>query len=279
MIELPEAVVLAHQLEQEFQGKKITGAEAMQSPHKFAFFNGDPAAYNALLTGRMVQAVEQHGGHVEFVMDGGLRLDFNDGTNFSYIAPGGKCPPKHQLLLEFEDDSALAVKVQMYGALMAFREGEYDNPYYLVGYQKPDALGDEFSQAYFKKLLAESDLKKLSAKAFLATEQRIPGVGNGVTQDILWRAKLNPRTKMATLDARQEAALYRALRETLAQMAAQGGRDMEKNIYGNAGGYKTVMSKNNAELVCPACGGGVKKEAYLGGSVYYCPSCQPQAVR
>ena len=35
-----------------------------------------------------------------------------------------------------------------------------------------------------------------SAKAFLATEQRIPGLGNGCLQDILFRAGLNPRKKL-----------------------------------------------------------------------------------
>ena len=27
---------------------------------------------------------------------------------------------------------------------------------------------------------------------------------------------------------------------------------------------------------CPACGGAKTKEAYLGGSVYVCPACQPR---
>ena len=34
------------------------------------------------------------------------------------------------------------------------------------------------------------------------------------------------------------------------------------------------MSKNNKEMICPACGGTIKKEAYLGGNIYYCPVCQ-----
>lgn len=42
------------------------------------------------------------------------------------------------------------------------------------------------------------------------------------------------------------------------------------------GGYCTIMSKNGMKSGCPACGGPIVKAAYLGGSVYYCPVCQPE---
>ena len=34
------------------------------------------------------------------------------------------------------------------------------------------------------------------------------------------------------------------------------------------------MSKNTLASGCTACGGEIVKETYLGGAVYYCPSCQ-----
>lgn|GEM_PF-2077218 len=36
-------------------------------------------------------------------------------------------------------------------------------------------------------------------KAFLATEQRIPGLGNGVLQDILWTARIHPKLHKCAL--------------------------------------------------------------------------------
>ena len=29
------------------------------------------------------------------------------------------------------------------------------------------------------------------------------------------------------------------------------------------------------EQPCPACGGSIIREAYMGGNVYFCPNCQP----
>lgn len=155
----------------------------------------------------------------------------------------------------------------------AFRD-TLDNPYYLGALSKPSPLGDGFDAAYFDRLVAGAK-PNLSAKAFLATQQRIPGLGNGVLQDILFNARIHPKRKMATLGERELDALFGAVKSTLAEMTAVGGRDTEKDLFGNSGGYKVVLSKNTYADPCPVCGGALVKEAYLGGAVYYCPHCQP----
>jgi len=37
---------------------------------------------------------------------------------------------------------------------------------------------------------------------------------------------------------------------------------------------ETILSKNTVNNPCPNCGGKIGKEAYLGGAVYFCSSCQ-----
>jgi formamidopyrimidine-DNA glycosylase len=74
-------------------------------------------------------------------------------------------------------------------------------------------------------ILFDENTGSLSAKAFLATEQRIPGLGNGVLQDILWKSRIHPRRKMADLSDRAIQAMYGAVKSVLAEMAARGGRD------------------------------------------------------
>jgi formamidopyrimidine-DNA glycosylase len=61
----------------------------------------------------------------------------------------------------------------------------------------------------------------------------------------------------------------------LQAMVSQGGRDTETDLFGQPGGYQTVLSKNTVDKPCPVCAALIKKEAYLGGSIYYCPGCQP----
>lgn len=61
-------------------------------------------------------------------------------------------------------------------------------------------------------------------------------------------------------------------------MTEAGGRDTERDLFGNPGGYKTALSANTVGAYCPACGENIKKEAYLGGSIYYCEGCQEKSV-
>jgi formamidopyrimidine-DNA glycosylase len=64
------------------------------------------------------------------------------------------------------------------------------------------------------------------------------------------------------------------VKTTLSAMATQGGRDTELDLFGHPGGYKTILCKNTVNKPCPVCGITIKKEAYMGGSVYYCEKCQ-----
>jgi formamidopyrimidine-DNA glycosylase len=186
---------------------------------------------------------------------------------------GEKLPQKHQLLLEFDDGTAMSSTIQMWGGLFCFSKGEKCGfPDYNLAKERPSPLSPEF-RVYFDGLFDENT-GKLSAKAFLATEQRIPGLGNGVLQDILWTAKIHPRRKMVDIPPAEIEQMFHAIGFVLQHMIDRGGRDTERDLYGCFGGYKTILSKNTVDTPCPACGTVIVKEPYLGGSIYYCGSCQ-----
>ncbi|HYK88681.1 MAG TPA: zinc finger domain-containing protein, partial [Acidobacteriota bacterium] len=195
--------------------------------------------------------------------------------NLRYLPPGGQLPKKHQFAVFFSDGSALIATVQMYGGMGAYLAGENDNKYYLLSQQKPSPLETKFNKTYFRQLISTQGMEKLSAKAFLGTEQRIPGLGNGVLQDILFTAGINPKTKLGSLGDSEHERLFRAVKDVLRRMADGGGRDTELDLDGNPGGYATIMSRNTEGKPCPSCGHAIQKASYMGGSVYVCPKCQP----
>lgn len=273
MIEIPEALVLAAQLNKTVKEKRMQAVTAGKSPHKFVWFFGEPAAYPSLLQGKTIGSAAAYGGRVEIEAEGAV-LHFGDGINLRYYGAGEKLPEKHQLLLTLGDGSALAASAAMYGGIWCCKAGEFDdNAYVKAAKQAVPPLSGAFDYACFLSLFDEEG-EKMSAKAFLATKQRIPGLGNGVLQDILLNAKIHPKTRVSALPGAQREALFSSLKSTLARMTEQGGRDTEKDLFGNPGGYKTKLSKTNKLCICPNCGGGVKKESYLGGSIYYCTGCQ-----
>jgi len=272
MLEIPEAKTMATQLKEQVSGKTIARAVAGSSPHGFAWYFGDPAMYDDLLSGKTITDAVAYGGRPELCAED-MRISLSDGVNLRYSADIEDVPEKHQILLEFSDGTAVFGTVQMYGGIMAFPDGMNDNFYYTVCIEKPSPLTAEFDEEYFAGLLTE-ETKKLSAKAFLATEQRIPGLGNGVLQDILWRAKIHPKRKMSTLSDSEFETMFKTVKTLLSEMTEKGGRDTEKDLYGKPGGYATALSKKTNGMPCPECGGIIKRFSYLGGNVYVCEGCQ-----
>jgi len=273
MIELPESVVLAQQINDTLSGKKVMNVIAAQSPHKFAWFHGDPQCYHELLEGKTIGKASGFGGMIEIQAEDAVIL-FAEGVNLRFHGENDKHPRKHQLLIEFEDFTAISAAVQMYGGLWCFKERNFKNKYYDMAKDKPSPLSNEFDRAYYDSIISAPGVAKLSAKALLATDQRIPGLGNGVLQDILFNAKIHPKKKVKDLSEDDKDALFDSMKSTLAEMAFKGGRDTERDLFGCFGGYKTILSKNTAGKPCPVCGDIIKKETYMGGSIYYCGSCQ-----
>ena len=273
MIEIPEAKVLSMQLNETVAGKRIKNVTALQSPHKFAWFNRDPQDYNNLLAGKVVTKAEAVAGYVEITVEDVVLL-FGDGVNLRYHGNEEKRPQKHQLLVEFDDFTAISASVQMYGGLWCFNIGGFDNSYYLHAKESISPISEEFTREYFNAILSATGAEKSSAKALLAAEQRIPGLGNGTLQDILFNAKIHPKKKLSSFTEDDKELIYNSIKSTLKEMTQQGGRDTEKDLFGNPGGYITKLSKNTANKPCKICGTPIIKEAYMGGSIYYCPQCQ-----
>ncbi len=273
MLEIPESKTIADQLNRTLKGKLIRRVAAASSPHGFAFFLGDPGDYPAMLEGKTLGNAAAQSGMVE-IEAGKMRILFGDGVNIRYYEPGDKLPEKHQFFMEFSDGSSMACTIQMYGGIWVFPVGKNDNPYYKLAREKPNPLSDVFDEPYFLNLF-DGVKPSMSAKAFLATEQRIPGLGNGTLQDILFNAGINPRNKISTLSAKDRGKLFKAVKKTLKAMADKGGRDTEKDLFGKNGGYKTILSSKTLKDPCPACGSVIVRQAFLGGNIYYCPLCQP----
>lgn len=276
MIEAPEAHLLSDQLNQIVKGKRITSIFTQFTPHKFTWFTGSQEEYIEWLSGQTIDYIQPQGGMVEITI-GNHVLVLTDGVNLRYFAPSEKLPNKHQLLIGFEDESCLIASVRMYGGLACYVKENVDGrlaEYYLTACRKPQVMSKAFSKEYFLGLIEDESAQKKSAKAFLATEQTIPGLGNGVLQDILYHVHIHPKKKISELTEQQREKLFYQVKETMNDIYQQGGRNTETDLFGKNGEYVACLSKDTAGEACPRCGETIVKESYLGGSIYYCRGCQ-----
>ena len=275
MFELPEMTNLAAQMNESLQGKTILEGHLGNSPHKFVWYNRSEEEFAALTKGLRVGEARVKGRWLFLALEPGYVLLLGEcGGKLLYHEPGARLPKKYHLLLNFEDGSFLTETTQMWGAMELYEKGTELEREYVKG-MRPTPVEPEFTFDYFQALTAEiSAAKKQSAKGLLTQDQSIPGLGNAIAQDILFRARLSPKHNIADLSAAQLQGLYSAILDTVDEAIRKGGRYDEFDLYGERGGYVRLMDKNAAGNPCPECGTTVKKISYLGGACYYCPSCQ-----
>lgn len=275
MIELPEAVTIARQMNLELRGKRILTGNCGNSPHKFAFYSHPPEEYEAILRGKRVGETTSHGSAILIPLGRSYRLVLGGGgERILYHTSEETWPKKRQLLLQFDDGTSLTVTVSGWGNAMLLKPDELaQHPH--VGKTRVSPLAEEFTLEYLQGLfgkLVEDDPR--SIKYFVISQPGIWGVGNGYLQDILFRAKINPRRRALDVHAQQRPTFHAAILETLRQAVELGGRDTERDLYNRPGGYKRILDHRMVGEACPKCETPIEKIRFLGGASYFCPKCQ-----
>ena len=276
MIEAPEARYLCEQLTETVVGKRISDVFIQFSPHKFAWFNGNSDEFAEWLVDKRINSAQSQGGMVEITIEDKV-LVLTDGVNLRYLTPGTKLPAKHQLLIAFEDESCLIASVRMYGGLMCYDKNAATgmlSEYYRTAKSKPQVMSDAFSKEYFLGLINDESAQKKSAKAFLATEQTVPGLGNGVLQDILYHAHIHPKKKIAALTDKEKENLFYQVKETMNDIYRQGGRNTESDLFGENGKYTACLSKDTAGKALSPLRRNHCQGELSWRSIYYCRGCQ-----
>ena len=78
MLEIPESNVMARQIKEALIGKCISMVEAAHSPHRFAWYEGDPKDYDDLISGKCIMGAVARGGMLEVEIEDCL-LVLSDG--------------------------------------------------------------------------------------------------------------------------------------------------------------------------------------------------------
>jgi len=275
MFELPEYVTLAKQINETLTGKVIEQGSLGNTPHKFVWYNRTPGEFAGLTRGKTVGRARAQGRWLFVPLEPGYVLTFGEcgGRVLSHPA-GSPIPEKYHLHLAFTDGSAFTATTQMWGAMELYEQGEERKRQYIRD-MRPTPVDPAFTLEYFSTLLDElAQEEKRTAKGLLTQEQLIPGLGNSIAQDILFRAKLRPKHPIRDLDKAQRRLLHRTILKTVEEVTEKGGRSDEFDLHGHPGGYQRILDKNAAGRPCPECGTKIEKTQYLGGACYFCPRCQ-----
>ena len=271
MIELPEILTIAKQMNSEIKGKRIKFGNCGNSPHKFAWYNREPEEYAKILAGKTVGAATGDGNWLSLPLDPGFSLLLGDmGGRILFHQNESTLPKKYQLMLNFEDETYLTVTIQMWGFIRLVEEAEVADRRKAL-----TAISDEFTYDRFEQLIEDFEEKeKKSIKYFMISKSGISGIGNSYLQDILFKAKIHPKRLVADINNMESRGLYDAIRETIKEAIEQGGRYDERDLLNNPGGYVRILDSKAKGNPCLNCGTPIEKIQHLGGASYFCPDCQ-----
>jgi formamidopyrimidine-DNA glycosylase len=275
MLECPEVTTIAAQMRTVLPGKKVVASVCCATPHKFAFLNRPADEYAAIMADKQVGAILDDGYRIYITFEPGWLLVLGEVVGRVLYHPAGVAlPPRHQLLLHFTDGSALTLTISMWAAIHLIEQSDI-NDHAPWRDRRPNPLDPAFNWDYFQTILADqTEIATKSVKRMMVSKPNVYGVANGCLHDILFHAGLNPKQLVKDLTPVQQRNLYDATVQTIRMMTDAGGRDCERDLFNQPGGYHGILGAWAAGKPCPQCGSTIIKIAYLGGSSYYCPTCQ-----
>lgn len=226
-----------------------------------AFARGDAEAIVSALEGASFVSARRRGKlllldaaavtiGLRFGMTGRLIVDGGGPIDRLEYSSGRDDPAWDRLVIEFADGGSLRVRDQRRLGSVELEPDE-------------DALGPDVFALTGRQLTTALSGSSRPLKSRLMDQAVVAGLGNLLTDEILWRAGIHPERPADSIDADERRALLRTMRRVLAQLSERGGSHMgDLQEHRRPGG------------VCPRDGVGLERHTIGGRTTYACPRHQ-----
>lgn len=267
MPELPDVEVFTRLVRDHCRGRTIDHA-TVGDP---GILEGiAPAALEGRLAGERIGAASRLGKHLFVILGGGGALAMHFGTNGSLrlVTRAAAAPRYTRLQLQFADGDGLAyVNPRRLGRVSLCDSPEAFAAQNGLG---PDALDPALDLPAFAAILAGS---RRDIKALLMDQQKIAGIGNIYSDEILFQARIHPGAIASALAGEGASRLFHAMRETLmtAIRCGAGSEQMTERLPKDF-----LLPHRHSGGDCPRCGTKLRVLKRGGRTGYYCPRCQPE---
>jgi len=108
------------------------------------------------------------------------------------------------LSLEFENESIVFYDAGNVGAVIKYKP---------VPSNVPDAFSSDFTYDYFAEIARKKSA--VNVKAFLIDQKVVRGIGNAYADEILWMARISPKSTIGKIPSETLYELYKAIGATL----------------------------------------------------------------
>jgi len=292
MPELPEVETVRRGLQPVMEGAKILHAEARRKDLRFPFQKD----FVARLTGQTVTGLGRRAKYLmadlgsgdvllmHLGMSGSFRVRKLDeaGTPGKFHHARGKDAAHDHVVFHMSSGADIVFNdPRRFGYMKIIARDAIDQEPLLRGLG-PEPLGNAFDAAMLARSCAG---KKTSLKAALLDQRVVAGLGNIYVCEALYRARLSPRRRAATLADRKgeptdhARRLVDAIHAVLNQAIEAGGSSLRdhRQTSGELGYFQhsfQVYDREGEPCGTPGCGGTVRRFTQNGRSTFWCPKCQ-----
>ncbi len=270
MAELPELTILQKQMHAALRGRRIDAVEITQPK----CVNVPVRTAIAALTGKRITGVARRGKWLELCLDPPLHLLLNlgMGADLWHYRKGAALPPKYQVRLALQDGSGLTCRFWWFGHVHVLtpQQRQRHAPTARLG---PSPL--DLSPRALIELARR--FPRSTVKSLILDQDKLSGIGNAYAHDILWRARLHPQRKLATLTDSEIGRCLGAIRFVVRRAIDKGG--LEPDFFQRQGNMKTFarlfLVGYKERQPCPRCGAAIRKIRTGSTATFVCPACQP----
>jgi formamidopyrimidine-DNA glycosylase len=259
MPELPDVEIFRRYLNAKALNQKIARVVVKNTT---VTRNTSPQTIARHLKNRKLQSSHRHGKLLFGLLHRGGSVVFHFGmTGFLKYFKEKTDEPKHtRVRFEFSNRAFLGfVCPRMFGQVDYANDV---NQYIRKRRLGPDALAVTWRE--FKERLAG---KKSSIKSALMDQRLLAGIGNIYSDEILFHARVHPRTKVDRLSERQLTEIYKLMKNVL-RNTIRYEADPER-VPGS-----WLLPHRDKETDCPRCGNQLQRITINQRSAYVCPKCQ-----
>jgi endonuclease-8 len=236
--------------------------------------------HGAALSGQRVESVEARGKSLLLHFAGGTSVYTHNQLygRWYTVKPGRPPRTSRALRLAIRTRDAWALLYSASDIEVLPRERIAEHPYIVrLGIE---LLAPGTTLPDVRTHLDEGRFQRRSLAALLLDQGFLAGVGNYLRSEILFRARLQPDTRLGELDPAQRDALARAALELTRQSYRTRGitNDLERaralrRAGLSFGRYRHHVFDREGEC-CWTCGNVVERRAVSGRAVFFCPGCQ-----
>ena len=275
--ELPEVETVRRGLEQHFVGRRITKVEVGRER---SVRRTSREEVIARLTNVHVLEAQRRGKYLLCPLSSGdvVMIHLRMSGQVLIDTAGSIRPPHSHVVMTLDDGNELRfVDPRTFGEVVVFDPAESAQTMPELTALGRDPIVDGLTLPELRKILRST---ARAVKATLLDQHLIAGIGNIYGDEILHRAKVNPRRPARDVGPVQSARIHVALHEILRSAIEQGGSTLGDAQYvdldGDSGSFQDqhrVYAR--AGLPCLTCGKGKIVSAAIGGrTTSWCKVCQ-----